>query len=475
MLSRSNPKDAAEMHSATDGLEGMEGVDVIAHTSAFKLVGRPILSRSNSKERLSIISRSNSKERPTLSRSNSKERVLSRSNSQERGVVLRSTSRERGRGSAAWAMSPMHSREHGQTADEATGRRAAECPTMTTDEDDVASSVRQRRLRPPGLALEICGRSSPAMSCSPIRSPFPARSSPRPAVKPSSRRSAVSSPLTRSPVQKRNAGAAEMREQCDKADRALALVRSMQSGLIERLGSMKSVMSLAQETVDACGKAIARWFGSLSGPALEAAISETFSKFDADGSGVIDKHEFSLAMHKLGLRLEADQLNALFVECDADGSGEIDLEEFMHMVLMHIKKPCKRQCQPCKIRGGCNQPHVYYEELSEHAASTLQAWCKAAIQRHSHRAPGAVSLSEGSRVSLTGLVHANEVKYNGSQGTVEQLLNDSRVEVKVDLDGQVLCIPSECAVPAEEHSQHGRQLAHGDSGVNFNRSSLQAR
>ena len=142
---------------------------------------------------------------------------------------------------------------------------------------------------------------------------------------------------------------------------------------------------------------------------------------------------------------------------------------------MHIKKPCKRQCQPCKIRGGCNQPHVYYEELSEHAASKLQAWCKAAIQRHSHRAPGAVSLSEGSRVSLTGLVHANEVKYNGSQGTVEQLLNDSRVEVKVDLDGQVLCIPSECAVPAEEHSQHGRQLAHGDSGVNFNTSSLQAR
>jgi len=80
-----------------------------------------------------------------------------------------------------------------------------------------------------------------------------------------------------------------MRAQCDKADKALALVRNMQAGLRTRLVSMHNVLTLAKETVEACGKAIAKWFGSLSGPALEAAIRETFNKFDADGSGEIDR------------------------------------------------------------------------------------------------------------------------------------------------------------------------------------------
>ena len=259
-----------------------------------------------------------------------------------------------------------------------------------------------------------------------------------------------------------------MRAQCDKADKALALVRNMQAGLRTRLVSMHNVLTLAKETVEACGKAIAKWFGSLSGPALEAAIRETFNKFDADGSGQIDRQEFSRAMHKLGLRLEDQQLTALFKECDVDGSGFIDLAEFTHMVLMHIKKPCKVSCQPCMLRGGCNQPHVYFKELSAQAASKLQTWCKAAIQRHSYlvgmvqtkgnstrtRAPG-VAMKKGSRILVKGLVNAEEVKYNGSRGTVEQMLDDSRVKVKMDEDGHSLSIRPECAVPLDAMSPEG--------------------
>lgn len=259
-----------------------------------------------------------------------------------------------------------------------------------------------------------------------------------------------------------------MRAQCDKADKALALVRNMQAGLRTRLGSMHSVLTLAEETIEACGKAIAKWFGSLSGPALEAAIRETFNKFDADRSGQIDKQEFSRAMHELGLRLADQQLTALFKDCDADGSGFIDLAEFTHMVLMHIKKPCKVSCQPCMLRGGCNQPHVYFKELSAQAASTLQTWCKAAIQRHSYlvgmvrakgkatrkRAPG-VAMKKGSRILVKGLLNAEEVKYNNSLGTVEHMQDDSRVKVKMDQDGHSLIIKSECAVPLDAMSPEG--------------------
>jgi hypothetical protein len=435
MLPRSNSqeRECKKMPGAHD----LEGLVVIAQPdmiSKLQIVSS-IFSRSNSRERFPI-------------------EPISRSNSSERR-------------SPRLVMSP--------SSEDARGRRTLTSPTT--------ASILQRRLQGPSLALEICGRSSPARSPARLRSPLAVRS---PAVSPFPGRSRLSSPLARSPVRKTNAdsplssprarspvrktnaGAAEMRAQCDKADRALELVRNMQASLRTRLKSMHNVLTLAEETVEACGKAIAKWFGSLSGPALEAAIRETFNQFDADGSGQIDRQEFSRAMHKLGLRLEDEQLTALFKECDADGSEFIDLAEFTHMVLMHIKKPCNVSCQPCMLRGGCNQRHVYFKELSAQAASKLQTWCKAAIQRHSYllgmvqakgnptrnRAPG-VAMKKGSRILVKGLLNAEEVKYNGSRGTVEQMLDDSRVKVKMDEDGHSLSIRPECAVPLDAMSPEG--------------------
>jgi len=41
--------------------------------------------------------------------------------------------------------------------------------------------------------------------------------------------------------------------------------------------------------LDEAGAAIAAWFSGLSGKALETAIREAFERFDADGTGLLDR------------------------------------------------------------------------------------------------------------------------------------------------------------------------------------------
>jgi hypothetical protein len=92
----------------------------------------------------------------------------------------------------------------------------------------------------------------------------------------------------------------------------MEMVARMRDGLLRTMKSTKHVLASAQDVCDACGEAIALWFGNLSGPALEAAINEAFSRFDADSSGQIDRDEFEKAMRSLGLRLEAEEYDVLF-------------------------------------------------------------------------------------------------------------------------------------------------------------------
>jgi hypothetical protein len=147
-------------------------------------------------------------------------------------------------------------------------------------------------------------------------------------------RSPSSGLRVRSPIRKRN----ERGIRPSGADKAIEMARALRAGLLRNLESSRSVLVLAQQTVDECGQAIFQWFGSLSGPALQSAIQEAFSRFDQDGSGVIDREEFAKAMHTLGLRLSTANLDILFREYDADGSGEIDLGEFSNMVLSLLAK-----------------------------------------------------------------------------------------------------------------------------------------
>ena len=178
----------------------------------------------------------------------------------------------------------------------------------------------------------------------------------------------------------------------DQADEAMRLIEGMRNGLLRRLKSSNFVLTSAQHVVDQCGDAIFLWFGSLSGPALEAEIQQTFARFDTDASGEIDRQEFANAMHTLGLRLKSDEYDLLFKEYDVDQSGEIDLDEFTHMIKTHIKKRFKSSFEPWERRNGSdNQQGDKYrcqwadnEALLVPAASKLQSRVLAALARRKY-------------------------------------------------------------------------------------------
>ena len=176
-----------------------------------------------------------------------------------------------------------------------------------------------------------------------------------------------------------------------QADEAMAKIRSLQAGLFHRINSSSAVLKSAEKLIEECGQAILSWFGSLSGPALDAAIREAFERFDADRSGFIDRGEFAHAMHTMGMRLAPDQYDVLFKKCDVNKSGEIDLEEFTHMIRIHLKKACAEDCRTCEATGGSNQPDVVYrprwvddESLLSPAASKLQNGLVAALTRQDY-------------------------------------------------------------------------------------------
>ena len=220
---------------------------------------------------------------------------------------------------------------------------------------------------------------------SPSRSPVSQRlSSPVRAVSPLRPPISPISQRLRSPVKVRF----ERRSSVEMADAAMARIRDLQAGLFRRISSSEGVLQSAQAVVDACGDAILQWFGSLSGPALESAILESFQKFDEDGSGVIERTEFAKAMHTLGLRLRPEQYDILFKQTDSDGSGEIDLLEFTHMIKKFLKRPCENSCKTCLIPGQSNQPNALFranwtddETLLAPAASKLQSVVVAAFER----------------------------------------------------------------------------------------------
>ena len=74
-----------------------------------------------------------------------------------------------------------------------------------------------------------------------------------------------------------------------QADKAMAKIAELKAGLLLRRASSRNVLRASEALVNECGEAIARWFGSLSGPALDAAIFDAFKKFDLDDSGSIDR------------------------------------------------------------------------------------------------------------------------------------------------------------------------------------------
>ena len=59
-----------------------------------------------------------------------------------------------------------------------------------------------------------------------------------------------------------------------------------------------------------------------------AEVKNLFHMVDSDGSGVIDRHEMSELLHKLGKTLPDDVIDEGFNNIDVDSSGHIDFDEF---------------------------------------------------------------------------------------------------------------------------------------------------
>ena len=59
---------------------------------------------------------------------------------------------------------------------------------------------------------------------------------------------------------------------------------------------------------------------------------EAFLRFDADGSGSIDRDELKEVLESLGDELTTHEINTILEEADTDGDGSIDYNEFCNMM-----------------------------------------------------------------------------------------------------------------------------------------------
>ena len=70
-------------------------------------------------------------------------------------------------------------------------------------------------------------------------------------------------------------------------------------------------------------------FTLTTGKAFQNFLSETFTKFDRDGSGRLEESEFIKAWEFLGLKGSRAEIKDAYNKVDTDGSGYIDRREFI--------------------------------------------------------------------------------------------------------------------------------------------------
>ncbi|KAI5062892.1 hypothetical protein GOP47_0021439 [Adiantum capillus-veneris] len=63
---------------------------------------------------------------------------------------------------------------------------------------------------------------------------------------------------------------------------------------------------------------------------------ESFSRFDKDKSGTIDRSELKDAMRFFGFHVDDKEINRMFNELDKNNSNTIDFEEFVHVSTLQI-------------------------------------------------------------------------------------------------------------------------------------------
>lgn len=66
-------------------------------------------------------------------------------------------------------------------------------------------------------------------------------------------------------------------------------------------------------------------------------VKKTFSKYDTDGSGSIDKDELAVLCKELGCELDEDQLEEALIDLDLNKDGVIDFDEFSRWYFTGMK------------------------------------------------------------------------------------------------------------------------------------------
>ena len=105
----------------------------------------------------------------------------------------------------------------------------------------------------------------------------------------------------------------------------LDLVHAAQHGAVDELDLVHAAFSeeeFGDDTVDS----------RVGGEEGDRKLQAAFSKFDADGDGVISRDEFKVAMHNLGEDLTDEDVDAVMKKIGADGDQQISFGDFKALV-----------------------------------------------------------------------------------------------------------------------------------------------
>lgn len=71
----------------------------------------------------------------------------------------------------------------------------------------------------------------------------------------------------------------------------------------------------------------------------KVAYRVVFEKYDADGSGAVDKKELQAVFAECGQSLTDEECGELMTEFDTDGNGELEFKEFLAMMSKLVAGP----------------------------------------------------------------------------------------------------------------------------------------
>jgi len=104
---------------------------------------------------------------------------------------------------------------------------------------------------------------------------------------------------------------------------------------------------------------------------LEAMMEGIFKAADTDGSGILDRKEFSKCLKSAELGLTRKEINLLLSECDVDGDGNISYAEFMPLCFNILVERFKDEVlAEAALQSPDGLTQMLIEEF-EHAESTL--------------------------------------------------------------------------------------------------------